>query len=160
METWCECTAPELATKAAGVVESHKAPAESIVVNRVDEKPSTQAPGRARSYPKVSNRRTLIGCSGSCKRNGISTLCAAREVATGKVAVAHKNRHHGVESLDFMTGSVATFPSETTTHTVLDNLGMSASTNNGGRATSAWFKGSSVATPGSFPRLTKRRNGY
>jgi hypothetical protein len=160
MATWCECTDPEFVTEAAGAVGPHKAPDESTVVSCVDEKPPTQAPGRARSYTRASNRPTMIGCSDSCKRNSISTVCAGPEVATDKVTVAHKNHHHRVEFLGFMTKLVAAFPSETATHIALDNLGMSASTNNGCHATGALCMGSSVATPGSSPRLTKMRDRY
>jgi hypothetical protein len=107
MATWCECTTPEFVTEAAGAVGLCKAPRESSAVNCVEDKPPTQATGRAQSYPQLSNRRTLMGRSDSCTRNGISTVRTTLEVATDKATVAHKNRHHRVEFLDFMTGFVA-----------------------------------------------------
>ena len=55
------------------------------------------------------------------QRHGTTTLFAAFEVATGKVAAAHKRRRRRVEFLDFMNDIVAIYP-DTALHVILDNL--------------------------------------
>lgn len=122
MATWCECTAAKLATRLAGVVGPYRTSPESTVVNCIDEKPSTQPPGRAQSYPQVANPSAPIGYSDGCKHNGISTLFAALEVATDKVTAARKRRHHRVAFLGLMNGFVAAFLGETAPLFMLDNL--------------------------------------
>jgi hypothetical protein len=120
---WRECTAREFVTNAAGVVGPYKAPREGTVVNDVDAKPSIRAPGRAWSYPQVSNGRTLIGCSDSRKCNGISILSAALEVAPDTVTTAHKHRHHRVEFLDFMKRKPAVVARFVCTEVVQHDIG-------------------------------------
>jgi transposase len=120
-KSWCESNDPEFAAKAADVVGLYVAPPENAIVICVDEKPSIQALERAQGYLKLPNGRTLTGHSHDYKRNGTSTLFASFEVATGKVAVAHKKRRRRVEFLAFMNDIVAQYP-DTALHVVLDNL--------------------------------------
>jgi transposase len=121
-KSWCESNDPEFAAKAAAVVGLYMAPPENAIVICVDEKPSIQALERAQGYLKLPNGRTLTGHSHDYKRNGTSTLFAAFEVATGKVTAAHKKRRRRIEFLEFMNQIVATYPTETAIHVVLDNL--------------------------------------
>ena len=81
-KSWCESNDPEFAAKAADVVGLYMAPPENAIVICVDEKPSIQALERAQGYLKLPNGRALTGHSHDYKRNGISTLFAAFEVAT------------------------------------------------------------------------------
>jgi len=120
-KSWCESDDPAFAAKAADVVGLYLAPPENAVVICVDEKPSIQALERAQGYLKLPNGRTLTGHSHDYKRNGTSTLFAAFEVATGKVATAHKKRRRRVEFLAFMNEVVAAYP-DREIHVVLDNL--------------------------------------
>jgi|SRR5580658_3086715 transposase len=121
-KSWCESNDPEFVTKAADVVGLYMAPPENAIIICVDEKPSIQALERAQGYLKLPNGRTLTGHSHDYKRNGTTTLFAAFEVATGKVAAAHKTRRRRVEFLDFMNDIVAAYPTDTAIHVVLDNL--------------------------------------
>jgi transposase len=84
-KSWCESNDPEFVAKAADVVGLYMAPPDNAMVICVDEKPSIQALERAQGYLKLPNGRALSGQSHDYKRNGISTLFAAFEVATGKV---------------------------------------------------------------------------
>lgn len=120
-KSWCESNDPEFAAKAADVVGLYMAPPENAIVICVDEKPSIQALERAQGYLKLPNGRALSGHSHDYKRNGVSTLFAALDVATGKVTAAHKNRRRRIEFLDFMNTIVAAYP-DTAIHVVLDNL--------------------------------------
>jgi transposase len=120
-KSWCESDDPEFVTKAADIVGLYVAPPENAIVICVDEKPSIQALERAQGYLKLANGRALTGHSHDYKRNGTSTLFAAFEVATGKVATAHKQRRRRVEFLDFMNDIVAAHAGRDI-HVVLDNL--------------------------------------
>jgi transposase len=103
------------------VVGLYMAPPENAMVICVDEKPSIQALERAQGYLRLPDGWTLTGRSHDYKRNGTSTLFAAFEVATGKVAAAHKTRRRRVEFLSFMNDVVAAYPDKTL-HVVLDNV--------------------------------------
>ena len=121
-KSWCESTDPEFVAKAADVVGLYMAPPENAVVICVDEKPSIQALERAQGYLKLPNGRALTGQSHDYKRHGTTTLFAAFEVATGKVAAAtHAKRRRRVEFLDFMDQVVAAYPDQDL-HVILDNL--------------------------------------
>ncbi len=89
----------------------------------VDEKPSIQALGRAQGWLKLPNEQAVTGFSHEYKRNGISTLFAALEVATGRVEAGHYRRRLRREFLDFMNELVTGYGPETKLHVVLDNLG-------------------------------------
>lgn len=120
-KSWCESDDPDFAAKAADVVGLYVAPPEKAIVLCVDEKPSIQALERAQGYLKLPNGRALTGQSHDYKRHGTTTLFAALEVATGKVAAAHARRRRRVEFLSFMNGVVAAYPGREL-HVVLDNL--------------------------------------
>ena len=120
-KSWCESDDAEFVAKAADVVGLYMAPPEDAIVICVDEKPSIQALERAQGYLKLPNGRTLSGHSHDYKRHGTSTLFAALDLATGKVAAAHKKRRRRIEFLDFMNRIVADYPDKEV-HVVLDNL--------------------------------------
>jgi transposase len=120
-KSWCESKDPQFATKAADVVGLYMAPPKNAVVLCVDEKPSIQALERAQGYLKLPSGRTLTGHSHDYKRNGITTLFAAFEVATGKVKAAHKKRRRRKEFLAFMDDVAAEYPNRNL-EVILDNL--------------------------------------
>jgi transposase len=120
-KSWCESNDAEFAAKAADVVGLYLAPPQDAIVLCVDEKPSIQALERAQGYLKLPNGRALSGMSHDYKRHGTTTLFAALELATGKVAAAHKKRRRRVEFLAFMDAIVAAYPDKEI-HAVLDNL--------------------------------------
>ena len=120
-KSWCESNDAEFAAKAADVVGLYLAPPEDAIVLCVDEKPSIQALERAQGYLKLPNGRALSGQSHDYKRHGTTTLFAALDLATGKVAAAHKKRRRRVEFLAFMDEIVAAYPDKEI-HAVLDNL--------------------------------------
>jgi transposase len=119
--SWCESDDAEFVAKAADVVGLYMAPPEDAIVICVDEKPSIQALERAQGYLKLPNGRALSGHSHDYKRHGTTTLFAALDLATGKVAATHKKRRRRVEFLAFMDDIVALYPDKEI-HAVLDNL--------------------------------------
>ena len=131
-KSWCESKDPQFATKAADVVGLYMAPPKNAVVLCVDEKPSIQALERAQGYLKLPSGRTLTGHSHDYKRNGITTLFAAFEVATGKVKAAHKKRRRRKEFLAFMDDVAAEYPNRNL-EVILDNL-------NTHKKNDAWLK--------------------
>ena len=120
-KSWCESNDAEFAAKAADVVGLYLAPPENAIVLCIDEKPSIQALERAQGYLRLPNGRALSGHSHDYKRHGTTTLFAALDLATGKVAAAHKKRRRRVEFLAFMDEIVAAYPDKEI-HAVLDNL--------------------------------------
>lgn len=120
-KSWCESDDTEFVAKAADIVGLYMAPPDNAIVLCVDEKPSIQALERAQGYLKLPNGRALTGHSHDYKRHGTTTLFAALDLATGKVAATHKKRRRRVEFLDFMDDIVALHPGEEI-HAVLDNL--------------------------------------
>jgi len=120
-KSWCESDDTEFVAKAADVVGLHMAPPDNAIVLCVDEKPSIQALERAQGYLKLPNGRALTGHSHDYKRHGTTTLFAALDLATGKVAATHKKRRRRVEFLAFMDDIVALHPGKEI-HAVLDNL--------------------------------------
>jgi transposase len=120
-KSWCESDDVEFAAKAADVVGLYMAPPDNAIVICVDEKPSIQALERAQGYLRLPNGRALSGHSHDYTRHGTTTLFAALDLATGKVAAAHKKRRRRVEFLAFMDQIVALHPDKEI-HAVLDNL--------------------------------------
>lgn len=120
-KSWCESDDPEFTAKAADVVGLYMAPPENAIVICIDEKPSIQALERAQGYLKLPNGRALSGHSHDYKRHGTTTLFAALNLATGKVAAAHKNRRRRVDFLAFLDEVVAPYPDQEI-HVVVDNL--------------------------------------
>jgi transposase len=109
-KSWCESNDPDFAAKAAEIVGLYMAPPENALVICVDEKPSIQALERAQGYLKLPNGRALSGMSHDYTRNGVTTLFAAFDGATGTVVAAHENRRRRVEFLGFMNEIVAAIP--------------------------------------------------
>jgi transposase len=120
-KSWCESEDADFAAKAAEVVGLYLAPPEDAIILCVDEKPSIQALERAQGYLRLPNGRTLTGHSHDYKRHGTTTLFAALDLATGKVAAAHQKRRRRIEFLTFMDDLVALYPGKDI-HAVLDNL--------------------------------------
>ena len=120
-KSWCESDDAAFVAKAADVVGLYLAPPENAIVLCVDEKPSIQALERAQGYLKLPSGRALSGHSHDYKRHGTTTLFAALDLATGKVAAAHTKRRRRVEFLAFMDDIVALYPGKQI-HAVLDNL--------------------------------------
>jgi transposase len=124
-KSWCESNDPDFAAKAAEIVGLYMAPPENALVICVDEKPSIQALERAQGYLKLPNGRALSGMSHDYTRNGVTTLFAAFDGATGTVVAAHENRRRRVEFLGFMNEIVAANPNREI-HVILDNLNTQA----------------------------------
>ena len=120
-KSWCGSSDPDFVAKAADIVGLSMAPPTNAIVLSVDEKPSIQALERAQGYLRLPNGRAMIGQSHDNKRHGTTTLFAALDVATGKVAGRHYKRRRRVEFLDFMNRIVAAYPDQDI-HVVLDNL--------------------------------------
>ena len=120
-KSWCESDDAEFTAKAADVVGLYLAPPDDAIVLCIDEKPSIQALERAQGYLRLPNGRALSGHSHDYKRHGTTTLFAALDLATGKVAAAHKKRRRRIEFLAFMDDLVAAYPDKQI-HAVLDNL--------------------------------------
>jgi transposase len=120
-KSWCESDDAEFAAKAADVVGLYLAPPDDAIVLCVDEKPSIQALERAQGYLRLPNGRALSGQSHDYKRHGTTTLFAALDLATGKVAAVHKKRRRRVEFLAFMDDIAAAYPDKEI-HAVVDNL--------------------------------------
>ena len=120
-KSWCESDDSAFTAKAADVVGLYLAPPEDAIVLCVDEKPSIQALERAQGYLRLPNGRALSGHSHDYKRHGTTTLFAALDLATGKVAATHKKRRRRIEFLGFMDQIAALHPGKEI-HAVLDNL--------------------------------------
>jgi transposase len=92
------------------------------VVLAVDEKPHIQVLERAQGYLRLPNGRAITGFSHAYLRHGTTTLFAALNVLTGKVAaVRHTQRRRRIEFLEFMNEIVRLHPDQEI-HVILDNL--------------------------------------
>jgi transposase len=120
-KSWCVSTDPEFAEKAADIVGLYLNPPQNAVVLCVDEKPCIQALERAQGWIRLPNGRALSGFSHEYKRHGTTTLFAALETSTGRVATSSYQRRRRREFLDFMNDVVAMYPKQEL-HVVLDNL--------------------------------------
>jgi hypothetical protein len=94
-------------------------PAKAVVLC-VDEKPSIQPLERAHGYLKMPNGCALTGQSHDYVRHGTTTLFAALDVSTGKIAAAHAKRRRRLEFLAFMDRLVKAYPGRQW-HAALDN---------------------------------------
>jgi transposase len=120
--SWGISTDPEFAPKAADIVGLYLNPPEGAVVLSVDEKPHIQVLERAQGYLKLPNGRAVTGFSHQYTRHGTTTLFAALNVLTGKLAGArHTKRRRRLEFLDFMNEIVRLYPAQEL-HVILDNL--------------------------------------
>ena len=122
IETFKFSTDPELEAKIRDVVGLYLAPPDNAVVVCVDEKSQVQALERTAPglplRPGLAARRTH-----DCTRHGTTTLFAALETATGKIAAdACYPRHRHQEFLKFLQKVAAACPA-VDLHVVLDNYG-------------------------------------
>ena len=120
--SWCVSTDPQFAPKAADIVGLYLNPPEGAVVLAVDEKPHIQVLERAQGYLRLPNGRAITGFSHEYLRHGTTTLFAALNVLTGKVAAArHTKRRRRIEFLEFMNEIVRLHPDQEI-HVILDSL--------------------------------------
>jgi hypothetical protein len=118
-ETFTFSTDPELEAKVRDVVGLYLYPPQNAIVVCVDEKSQIQALNR--TAPILPLRPGLPEkATHDYKRNGITTLFAALEVATGKVTDQCYDRHGKAEFLDFLKKVAKAYPRREL-HVVLDN---------------------------------------
>ncbi|QBI18772.1 IS630 family transposase [Egibacter rhizosphaerae] len=118
-ETFKFSTDPELVAKVHDIVGLYLHPPENAVVLCVDEKSQIQALERTQPIlplkPGQAERQ-----SHDYRRHGTTTLFAALEVATGKVAGACYPRHRHEEFLKFLKQAAKTYP-RVPLHVIVDN---------------------------------------
>jgi transposase len=111
---------PLFIDKVRDVVGLYLNPPDAAVVLCVDEKTQVQALDRTAPIlplmPGVAQRRTH-----DYKRNGITNLYAALDVASGKVIAEMTPRHRAVEFLKFLKLIDASVPAGLDIHVILDN---------------------------------------
>jgi hypothetical protein len=120
--SWCVRTDPEFAAKAAAVIGLYLNPPHKALVLSVDEKPSIQAPERARSCVQTSSGKIVQGMTSTYKRRGSVNLFAALELATGVVRGKTTQAKKRADFQAFMDEVVAEQPAERHIHVILDNL--------------------------------------
>ncbi len=109
METFKFSIDPELEIKVKDVVGLYLDPPEHAVVLCVDEKNQIQA--LERTQPFLPLKRGLAEWqSHDYRRHGTTTLSAALEVATGRVADECYDRHRGEEFLAFLKKVARAYP--------------------------------------------------
>jgi transposase len=110
---------PQLVAKVVDIVALYLNPPDGALVICVDEKTQVQALDRTQPIlplrPGLPERRTHDD-----KRNGITNLYAALEIASGRVVHACQPRHRHQEFLAFLRRIVRAFPAGEL-HLVLDN---------------------------------------
>jgi transposase len=113
-------TDPQFVDKVRDVVGLYLNPPEHAVVLCVDEKTSIQALDRSQPAlpmrPGQIERRTH-----DYKRNGVTDLFAALNVATGKVIAQTRPRHRATEFRQFLDAIDTAVPEGLAIHVVLDN---------------------------------------
>jgi transposase-like protein len=118
-ETFKFSTDPALEAKIRDVVGLYLDPPEQAIVLCVDEKSQVQALDRTAPIlplrPGLPERATH-----DYKRNGITNLFAALEVATGRITDRCYDRHGKAEFLDFLKRVARAYPRREL-HVVLDN---------------------------------------
>jgi transposase len=108
--------------KLTDVVGLYLNPPEKALVLCVDEKSQIQALDR--TQPGLPLKRGRCGTmTHDYKRNGVTTLFAALEVAQGKVIGQCFARHRNQEFLRFLRRLDQEFPGDTQLHLVMDNYG-------------------------------------
>lgn len=101
IETFKFSTDPEAEAKIYDVVGLYLQPPLNAVVLSVDEK--TQIQALSRTQPLLPMRAGLPACrTHDYRRNGLTSLYAAFNVASGEVVGACHDRHTAVEFLDFL----------------------------------------------------------
>ncbi len=112
---------PRFEIKVRDVVCLYVDPPDHAVVLSVDEKTQIQALGRTRRplpmTPGHAETRTR-----ACKRNGTTTLLAALDVATGKVAGQMTETHRSEDFRAFLDHVAAGLDPAAGVHVILDNL--------------------------------------
>ena len=120
IETFKWSTDPALEAKVRDVVGLYLDPPEHAIVLSLDEKTQIQALDRTQPMlpmkPGQVERHTH-----DYKRNGITSLFAALEVATGKVTQEARARHTGADFLAFLRRLDRAYPDQEL-HVVLDNV--------------------------------------
>ena len=95
---------PNLAEKAADVVDLHTNPPESSVVLSLDEKPSIQAHERPAGHVRTLSGLIINGCNSTYVRRGAANMFAALVASMERVATSFTGRKEGWISLDSWTG--------------------------------------------------------
>src|SRR3954451_23234998 len=112
-------TDPELEAKVVDVVGLYLDPPENAIVLSIDEKSQIQALDRTApvlpTQPHLIERR-----SHDYVRHGTTTLCAALDIATGKVTSRCQDRHRHEEFLVFLRQVARAYP-RVELHLVMDN---------------------------------------
>jgi transposase len=120
IETFKFSTDPQLEAKVRDVVGLYLAPPEHAIVLSIDEKTQIQALDRTQPMLPLRSggpaRRTH-----DYKRNGITSLFAALEVATGRVTTEARARHTGDDFLAFLRHLDRVYPDQEL-HVILDNV--------------------------------------
>ncbi|MFE9404833.1 IS630 family transposase [Streptomyces sp. NPDC006530] len=121
-DTFKLSTDPLFVEKAYDVVGLYFNPPEGAVVLSVDEKSQIQALDRSQPVlpimPGMPERRTH-----DYVRNGLTTLFAAFDVATGEVITALHRRHRAVEFKKFLIRIDKQVPAHLQVHLIVDNYG-------------------------------------
>ncbi len=120
VESFTVSNDPEFTEKVRDVAGIYLNPPEAAIVLCVDEKTQVQALDRTQPIrpmvPGVPLRQTT-----EYKRNGISNLYAALNVASGKVITKMTNAHRAIEFIEFLEIIDKNVPKELGVHVVLDN---------------------------------------
>lgn len=120
LETFKLSTDPQFVAKVRDVVGLYVSPPQHALVLCVDEKSQIQALDRSQPLlplrPGQAARRTH-----DYKRNGVTSLFAALDVATGKVIGQCFPRHTAAEFRRFLDAIEANVPKDLDVHLVMDN---------------------------------------
>ncbi|KJE77832.1 integrase core domain protein [Ferrimicrobium acidiphilum DSM 19497] len=120
VESFTVSNDPEFTEKVRDVAGIYLNPPEAAIVLCVDEKTQVQALDRTQPIrpmvPGVPLRQTT-----EYKRNGISNLYAALNVASGKVITKMTVAHRAIEFIEFLEIIDKNVPKELGVHVVLDN---------------------------------------
>jgi transposase len=119
-ETWKLSADPQFIEKVRDVVGLYLDPPERALVLCVDEKSQIQALDRSQPVlpmmPGMPERRTH-----DYIRNGVTSLFAALDIASGQVISSLHRRHRSVEFRKFLVKLDAEVPAELDVHLVCDN---------------------------------------
>ena len=113
---------PRFVEKRTDVVGVSLTPPQNASVLCVDEKSQIQALDRTQPGLPIKPGRCGT-CTHDYKRNGTTTLFAARQVAEGRVIGACYQQHRHQEFLRFLKRLEGAFPQDKELHLILDNYG-------------------------------------
>ena len=120
VESFTVSNDPEFTEKVRDVAGIYLNPPEAAIVLCVDEKTQIQALDRTQPIrpmvPGVPLRQTT-----EYKRNGVSNLYAALDIASGKVITNMTDAHRAIEFIAFLELIDKNVPKELDVHVVLDN---------------------------------------